>query len=136
MNDPLRSLKLLPWRSLLKYAAITTAIATALDLLLLLALVYLVPLRKMFLIILAPPLGILIAFALALGIGALAVYLTERQREFMINASNLWGLVACLILCFWIKSLLPIPSVIVKISELTLLGIILGVFWKGRPYWR
>ncbi|MFB2981418.1 peptide chain release factor 1 [Microseira sp. BLCC-F43] len=136
MNDPLRSLKLLPWRSLLKYAAITTAIATAFDLLLLLALVYLVPLQKMFLIILAPPLGILIAFAVALGIGALAVYLTERQRNFILNTSNLWALVACLILCFWIKSLLPIPSFILNLSELTFVGIILGVFWKGRPYWR
>ena len=103
MNDPLRSLKLLPWRSLLKYAAITIAIATAFDLLLVLVLDYLVALRKMFFIILAPPLGIVIAIAIALGIGALAVYLTERQREFMLNASTLWALVACLILCLWIK---------------------------------
>lgn len=136
MNDPLRSLKLLPWRSLLKYAAITIAIATAFDFLLLLALTYLVALRKMFFIILAPPLGIVIAIAIALGIGALAVYLTERQREFMLNASTLWALVACLILCLWIKSLLPIPSFILNISELSLLGIILGVFWKSRPYWK
>ena len=136
MNDPLRSLKLLPWRSLLKYAAITIAIATAFDLLLVLVLRYLVALQKMFFIILAPPLGIVIEIAIGLGIGALAVYLTERQREFMLNASTLWGLVACLILCLWLKSLLPIPSFILNLSELSFIGIILGVFWKSRPYWR
>ncbi|HAX80238.1 MAG TPA: peptide chain release factor 1 [Cyanobacteria bacterium UBA11372] len=136
MRDPLGGLKLLPWRSLVKYAAITTAIATAFDLLLFLAIAYLVPLRNMFLILLAPPLGILIAIAIALGIGALAVFLTERQREFMLNASNLWGLVGCLILCLWLRSLLPIPSFLLNLSELTIVGIILGVFWKGRPYWR
>jgi hypothetical protein len=136
MNDPLRSLKLLPWRSLLKYAAITIAIATAFDFLLMLVLIYVVPLRKMFLIILAPPLGIVIEIAIALGIGALAVYLTERQRDFILNTSTLWALVACLILCLWIKSLLPIPSLLLNLSELSSIGIILGVFWKSRPYWR
>ncbi len=136
MNDLLSRLKLLPWGALLKYAAITTAIATAFDLLLLLVQVYITPLQEMFAIILAPPLGILIAIAIALGIGALAVYITERQRDFILNTSTLWALVACLILCIWIKSLLPIPLFMLNFSEFTSIGIILGVFWKSRPYWR
>lgn len=136
MRDPVRSLKLLPWRSLLKYAAITTAIATAFDFLLLLALVYLVPLRKIFSIVLDPPLGIVIEIAIGLGIGALAVYLTERQRDLILNISKLWALIACLILWFWLKTFLPIPTLFLDFSQLTLLGLIIGVFWKGLRYWR
>jgi len=76
--------------------------------------------------------------AAAIGLGALAVYLLERQcTQVSINSSNLWALVPCLLLTLWLKSLLPLDSFgLLSLSESVLIGIIVGIFWKGRPYWR
>lgn len=77
------------------------------------------------------------AIATAVGIGTLAVYLCERWLpQVLLNTSSLWALVLCLLLGLVLKSLLPLPSLLLDLSQFTLIGVILGVFWKGRPYWR
>lgn len=77
------------------------------------------------------------AIATAVGIGALAVYLCERWLpQVLLNTSSLWALVLCLLLGLVLKSLLPLPSLLLDLSQFTLVGVIVGVFWKGRPYWR
>jgi hypothetical protein len=74
--------------------------------------------------------------AAAVGVGALAVYLLKRfYPQVLINTASLWALIPCLLLFLFIKSLLPIPG-LVNLTYPQLLGIIVGVFWKGRPYWR
>ena len=76
------------------------------------------------------------AFAVAVGVGALAVYLLERLDRLSINTASLWTLVLCLALLLFLKSLL-LPTVLVDVNnEIQLVGIVIGVFWKSRPYWR
>lgn len=133
MMDPLRRLKFLPWLLLLQVSTLTTLIVAVLDFLL--ALEY--TQSRALSLLYSPPLGILVTFAVAVGIGALAVYLLERlYRQVTINTATLWALVLCLAVCLVLKSLLPIPAFIVNLNETQLIFIIIGVFWKGRPYWR
>ena len=82
-------------------------------------------------------LGILIPFAAAVGMGALAVYFLEYwQQQFLLNRISLWVLVLCVFLGLVLKSFLPIPPLLASVSEAALIGVTVGVFWKGRPYWR
>lgn len=137
MADPLRTLKFLPWGSLLKISALTTLIVAAIDYFLVMGyqqyfIIYRV-LRTLFM----PPLGLLIVFAVAVGVGVFAVYLLERlEPQLSINTSILWALVPCLVLILIVKSLLPIPSLLLELNQIQLMAMILGIFWKGRPYWR
>ena len=93
------------------------------------------PWRSLFLLS-SPIAAIVTAIDFLVGIGALAVYLLEKFYRLSINTAVLWALVLCLAVCLIIKSLLPIPDVLVKFNEIQLMGIAIGVFWKGRPYWR
>lgn len=137
MTDPLRRLKFLPWRSLLQVSALTTLIVVVLDLILTVGYAQFFVIRSTLNILFSPSLGILVSFAGAVGIGALAVYLLERlYQQVIINTSSLWALVLCLALILILKSLLPLPSVLGSLNETQLIGIIIGVFWKGHPYWR
>jgi CHASE2 domain-containing sensor protein len=75
--------------------------------------------------------------ATAIGVGALAVYLLERfYQQVIINTASLWALVLCLALFLFLKSLVPLMPILVNFEQIQLIGIILGIFWKGRPYWR
>lgn len=84
-------------------------------------------------------LGVLVQFAGVVGVGVLAVYLLEKFfANITANASVLWALVFCLTLCLVVRSFLPVPARLVNIynNETQLIAIVIGVFWKGRPYWR
>lgn len=136
MSNPLQRLKYLPWRSLLPVAGITTAIVAAVELVLAWGLTHSPSLYNAFALLYAPPLGTLVSLAFAIGMGALAVYVGERSNSLIFNASTLWALAFCLLLGLFLKSLLPIPGLIVDLSQFSFLGILVGIFWKGRPYWR
>jgi hypothetical protein len=136
MSDPIRRLKLLPWRSLLQTSILTIFIVFILELLLVWGYTQSSIIRNTVAMLYSPPLGILMPIAIAVGIGALAVYLCERSQPQVLNTSSLWALVLCLLLALGLKLLLPLPSLLIDSSEFTLIGIIVGVFWKGRPYWR
>ena len=99
-------LKRLPWRSLLQVAACTTVIITVGEVILVWAFQESLVARNILKLLLSGPLGVLIPVAAAIGLGALAVYLIERQcTQVRINTSNLWALVPCLLLTLWLKSL-------------------------------
>ena len=133
MRDPLQRLKYLPWLELFQVAALTTLLVTVLDLVLIQILVTAFPQPSVFF----GPLGILLLFVSAIGIGALAVYLTERFfRQVHINAGILWALAFCLTLLLFIKTYLQIPTFLTGISYPQFIGVILGVSFKGRRYWR
>ena len=137
MSDPIRRLKLLPWRPLLQISALTIFIVFILEMLLVWGFTQSDVINRTITMLYSPPLGIFIPIAVAMGIGALAVYLCERWRnQVLLNTSNLWALVLCLLLSVGLKSLLPLPSLLISLSYFALIGIVLGVFWKGRPYWR
>ena len=137
MRDPFWRLKLLPWRSLLQVAVLTNLLVIAVELFLTLGYVQFAVVRQAIFLLYRPPLGILIIVALAIGMGAIAVYILERwYQEVIINTSILWALVLCLAVLLLVKSLLLGSSFLGSFDEIQLMAIIVGIFWKGRPYWR
>lgn len=84
------------------------------------------------------PWSLLVGVGVGIGIGALAVILVETLLpRLTLHASTLWALVLCLLLGLWIKLLLYLPGLfVVSFSQSLLVGLVLGVFWKGRRYWR
>ena len=84
------------------------------------------------------PWGLVTMAMVGLGIGGLAVFLLETFcTQLVIHASTLWALILCLLLGLWLKSFLYLPGLfVVGLSQSVLVGLVLGVFWKGRRYWR
>lgn len=135
MGNPLSRLKYLPWRSLF--------LAGGLAVLLLI-----VPIESLLqqlaqsgsessqwvITLLNSPLGVIIGLAIPVGLGALAVFLLERLDRTSISTGSLWGLVLCTLLARIVQTLIFYREV--QTNELELVGIVLGVFWKGRPYWK
>ncbi|AFZ42767.1 hypothetical protein PCC7418_0538 [Halothece sp. PCC 7418] len=137
MNDPLRGFKSQPWKPLFLVALITIAIASAIDYLLIFLISNLPALQQSISIVLSPPLGILLPLAAAAGVGVLGVIVCDYfQSQIFLNAGSLWALVLCLLIILGLTNLLPLPSFLVSLSYPTFLGMMVGVFWKGRYYWR
>ena len=138
MNDPLRRLKFLPWISLLQISLITVLVAIAFDVLLVQIATAVPVILNLLTKLLNSPIGVLIRLAVPVGIGALAVAILERWfRQVMITNSTLWALVPCVALWLLLKSFVQMPSALFPdLDILSLVGIVVGVFWKGRPYWR
>ena len=137
MKDPLRRLNALPWRSLLRVSAITVIIIILVEVFFSLLSTQSFAIYLGFRNLYRSPFGLVVIMAVAAGVGALAVYLLERlhQRVF-INIATLWALIPCLILVIFLKSLLPIYVRVVELNTAQLIGLMVGVFWRGRPYWR
>jgi len=130
-------LRSLPWRSLLEVSGITTAVAIVLEIIIGLGVTQSAAIREMLQFLYTPPLGMIITLMAAAGFGVLGVYILERfYPQVLINNSSLWALVPCLALTLGLKSLLPLPFVLVSLSYANLFAVLVGVFWKGRPYWR
>lgn len=85
----------------------------------------------------SPLLATLLPIAATVGIGALSVYLLELwNQEYLLNRGSLWALVGCLLIILLFKSILPLPNFLTNLSRGGLISLLIGVFWKGRPYWR
>ncbi|MCY7276879.1 MAG: peptide chain release factor 1 [Phormidesmis sp. CAN_BIN44] len=138
MNDPLRRLKFLPWIPLLQISLIAVLIAITLDVLLTRTAVAVPVILNLLSKLLSSPISVLIRLAVPVGIGALVVAILERWfRQVIITNATLWALVPCVALWLFLKSLVPIPTALVPdIGIVSLVGVVLGIFWKGRPYWR
>ncbi len=148
MSNPLRQLRYLPWRSLAIIASITFAIVIAIELLLWMLFNQLAQgtqsnvTRTLVFARYLPFLIFLIGSASGLGVGALAVFLLETlDKQVFINAGVLWALILCLIIGLMIRVYIPIPNVNIPIilvgaNIIQLTGIVVGVFWKGKRYWR
>lgn len=138
MNDPLRRLKFLPWISLLQISLITVLIAIAFDVLLTQIASSVPVILNLLSKLLNSPIGVLITLAVPVGIGALAVAILERWfRQVIITNSTLWALVPCVALWLLLTSFVQLPTALVpEIDVVSLIGVVVGVFWKGRPYWR
>jgi hypothetical protein len=134
MSNFLRRFKLLPWREMLQISALVNSIMAGLELFLLWGLIQSQLFRNVLKLLFGSSLGMLIPFAIAVGMGALAVYFLEYwQQQFLLNRISLWVLVFCILLGLLLKSFLPFLA---SLSETALIGVAVGVFWKGRPYWR
>ncbi len=141
MRDPLWRLKTLPWGILLQNALLTVSVVTLLDIALQLLLVAIARTDFGGFWVLTLPSGGLTSLLLGLvvsgGIGALAVLLMERCfRQVLLNAALLWALFACLVLVLYLKTLLPIPALLLTRYQIHVLGLLLGLFAQGNRYWR
>lgn len=137
MNNWMQRLKNLPWRSLLKSATLSIIIIAALEILLFWGINHSPVISNALRMLFSPPLGTITQVAIAVGLGALSVYWLETwQQQWLLNTSSLWALVGCILLGLFVKSLLPLPDFLIELSRFGLIGILIGVFWKGRPYWR
>ncbi|MGD1808571.1 peptide chain release factor 1 [Dapis sp. BLCC M126] len=138
MNNIWQRLKNLPWRELSLVSLIATLTVATSEILLILSLTYFfVILKPLNMLFSSPFFGVLIPIGVAIGMGALAVYLLEWwQKEWLLNNSSLWALVFCLFIGLLLKYYLPLPDILVSASRASLISLAVGVFWKGRPYWR
>jgi membrane associated rhomboid family serine protease len=137
MNDPIRRLKTIPWLSLLQVAALTLLVVTLLEFVISVLYQTSTVAEQALTMLFTPPLGIVLSLALAGAVGALAVYIMERFfQTISINTANLWSLLLCLIVMVAVKSILPIPALFVGLNQLSLMGMMLGIFLSSVQYWR
>lgn len=138
MNDPLRRLKQLPWLPLCLTALLTIFWASVLDVLMWAGAIYVSLIGTARIILFTPPLNVIMELAIAMGLGALAVIFLEIvYPNIIINAGVLWALLLCLALAMLLKGLLPLPSVLPPVDGYTIfIGSMLGIFLKGKSYWR
>lgn len=135
MGNPFRSWKFLPWKDLFQAAFLTVLIVILGDFGLFL--VQPIPaiaqlLERLF----TPPFGIIVGLAIAVGIGALAVTLLQRVCA-RVNNDSLWGLILCIALIFLVRRWLPPPAILFQIESSThVVGLVIGIFWKGKSDWR
>lgn len=149
MNNPLQRLKQLPWLPLFWVSLLTLFWASILQLLLLIGTSQFALIANTITILFTPPLTVIMLLAIAMGIGALAVVFLEIvYPQVFVTAGVLWALVLCLLIATLIRSVLPVPSnllvsadtllisQLLNPSYMMLVGNMLGVFLKGKPYWR
>ncbi|GAB4366472.1 MAG: hypothetical protein Kow00121_03890 [Elainellaceae cyanobacterium] len=137
MRNPFQRLKYLPWLPLSLTGLATAVITYVFEYVLLLSYQYLPPAQAVLNLLFAPPLSLLIGFAVALGIGAVAVFWFEAvYPQISINTGVLWALVLCVLLAIALKSFLPLPVNLFTFNQLLLIGVVVGVFVKGKRYWR
>ena len=133
----MNSLKYLPWRSLFLVAILAVITMKAIDLMLWKS--FSSAESSGFAELLSTKIGnLLFLFCEGLAVGGFGVLYLERVgRVGPIYTSTLWALVLCLFLCLWLGTYIPIAGLgLVDISQLHVMSLILGVFWRGRAYWR
>ena len=136
MNDPIRHFQQQPWLPLLQISGLTALVILAFEVLFALGVRYSEVFARTVGVLFSGPSGVILFLSAAIGAGVLGVYFCERYASRVyLNASSLWALVLCLIAAMGIKSLIPFPQLLVPFSYETLVGIMLGVFGKGRSYW-
>jgi len=137
MSNPLRPLKYLPWSLLFQSAAVTVAIATLLDYGLSWGIDQWAQTQPD-----AVLRGLIAALffmtlAAAYGTGALALVITERLfREVRLTAETIWALIGCVVLLYWLRTLLQVPGLFMSVSLYTIVLIALGAFFTGKRHWR
>jgi len=136
MRGPLESLKRLPWLGLLQVALLTALAGLLVEYFLFFSAT--VPLVEQILITLgSPAIAFLTVMVVALAMGALAVMILERFNRIVINASSLWALIGCVALVLFVLQAIGLfPIGFIGMSYPQLIGIMLGVFFKGQPYWK
>lgn len=137
MNNFWQRVQRLPWLEISLVSFISLLMVIILELSLIFSVTYFVGIRDILtLVFFSPVFAIIIPVAMAVGMGTLSVYLLEWwEKKWLLNTSTLWALVFSLLVCLLIKSLLPLPALLISISQTSLIGIAIGVFWKGRPYY-
>jgi hypothetical protein len=134
----MNALKQLPWQSLFLAAFLSVIIVKALDFIATKGLSILNLHKAILSLLTTIPGGILIFGCGGLAIGGLGVLCLERFGKVrFINANILWALILCLLIALWLLSKFDLEETgFAQFSEAHLMGIVIGVFWKGQNYWR
>ncbi|OLP17131.1 hypothetical protein BST81_17420 [Leptolyngbya sp. 'hensonii'] len=140
MENPLHRLKRLPWSVLFQIATLTIAISMLLEFLIILGSKEIPAVGQTLTMLRLPPFKLLLPVVGGLGIGALAVSILEQFfAEIVVNTALLWALVfslfALLMAKYYLGFVFPIPVLLIDLDQTVVLGMLMGVFWKGRPYW-
>ncbi len=137
MSNPLRPLQYLPWSVLFQSAAVVVAIATVADFGISFAIVKWVQTQSSSVVQAISTLLFFATLAAAYGIGVLSLLVTERFfREIVLTAQTLWALIGCVVLLYWLRTLLPVPGLFMQVDIYSIVLIALGVFFTGKRYWR
>lgn len=133
----MRRLKYLPWRSLFLTAAVTIFCTIALSYAVGFSTMNSKIVSQILATLYTPPWRTITDFAVSTGVGAIAVYFLETLfPRTSINTNVLWTLILCLMVVLVVKSFLPLPEGLIAPSQISLLGIVLGVFLVGgKRYW-
>lgn len=136
MPNPFRSFQYLPWTALILSAGLTVLVATAIDILLITALVTLPTVGKWLFEV--PLLPDVLPIAAAFGVGALVFSLTlQFFHQIPLRVDTLWSLIGCVLLILLVKSWLPIPALFLGgFDVVTVMMVTTGCFTAGRRYWR
>jgi hypothetical protein len=134
----MRRLQYLPWRSLFLTAAVTIFCATVLSYAIGFSAMNSPIVGQILLTLYTPPWSILTTLAVSAAVGTVSVYFLETLfPKIAINQNILWTLILCLMVLLIVKSFLPLPDGLISANEISLVGIILGVFLVGgKRYWR
>ncbi|HEY9664057.1 MAG TPA: peptide chain release factor 1 [Allocoleopsis sp.] len=140
MRNPLQRLRYLPWLQLSMAALLTALVIAIVEYSLFMVAGQIPAIGNVLLFLFSSPFVAILQFLLAIGVGAVAVISLDKLYPGMvINTAVLWALVPCVLLAIGLKSLLLEGSMgggLVSLNEISLFGMIVGIFWKGRPYWR
>jgi hypothetical protein len=131
------ALKYLPWRSLTLAALLSVIVVKATDLWIGQLLGQLGSTSLLLMKFLLTPTGsTLLFFCGGLAIGSLGVVCLEKfEARRAINSSSLWALVLCILISLWIVVQVNVKGLSLgEVNYTHTMGIVVGVFWKGRYY--
>lgn len=89
--------------------------------------------------LLITPTGYILIFVSGgLAVGSLSVaFLETLERNRSVYISTLWALVLCLLISLWLGSQLPLAGLgLVQLTQGHGISAALGIFWRGKRYWR
>lgn len=144
MSNPFRSLQYLPWAVLFQSAGVTVLISALIEFLILQLATLLSGLALgntgewLFGIFF----GVLLPMLLAIGLGALALFVTARLfQQIPLRRDTMWALVACVLVLLPLKNFLVNGFIIdnpfsVGLDVVSIVLVAVGMFGAGRRYWR
>jgi hypothetical protein len=136
MNRFLKRLKYEPWSVLLQVSLLSIGVWIAIDMLLSFSANRVDGIYNVLLVLYSRQWAGITNEVAGAGLGALAVWIWEVFYQPMKpDPTRLWMLIFCLLVGLLIVYSLPVPGVLVKIGRIPLMGIVIGVFGKGRAYW-
>lgn len=132
------ALKYLPWRSLTLAALLSVIVVKATDLWIERILGQLDNTSLLMKFLLTRTGFTLLFFGVGLAIGSLGVLFLEKfEVRRAIDSSSLWALVLCILISLWLVVQLNIGGLSLgEVHYTQTIGIVVGVFWKGRYYRR
>lgn len=136
MRWPLYRIKNQPWKPLALVAAGTVLAATILERLVYAGIQVSPGFGRIFGSLFGTPIAVVCLTLVGFGVGVLGVWACDRWTNVYLNVASLWALVLCLLVAVWLKSQLPLPPLLVNFARESLIGMLVGVFWKGRALGR